>query len=151
MRIYPNRLCAAIAVALTLAVHPLAAQRKPLPAPGSDHAINVRLARSDLATLGMYGDRPALLNDDRAAVIPPTLACAGADGACGRSVAKHTFAGAAAGAGVALVYAFAVCLPRAFAPERRGCSGAVPVVAVGSGAIVGLISGFASRHCRGGE
>jgi len=151
MHIHPNCLCAAIAVALTIAVQPLVAQRMPAPALGSDQAIDVRLSRSDISTLGVDGDPLALLTDDRAAVVPPRVACAGANGACGRSVAKHTFAGTAAGAGVALVYAFAVCLPRAFAPERRGCSGAVPVVAVGSGALVGLISGFASRHCRGGE
>jgi hypothetical protein len=142
----------ALALAASLAVPTLAAQR----APGAD-AAGISLApptsiiREDASLLTAdirHTSLPRIRNGDLATA---GLDCGRAGGECGRSVAKHTFVGTAAGAGVALLYGLGVCLPRSFAPERRGCSGAVPVVAVGTGALVGIITGLASRHCHGAE
>ena len=93
------------------------------------------------APLGVDG-RPAVLSFD----VRAARACARGE-AAGR-VAQSMLIGTAAGAGLALGYVLIRCVPVAAAGEYPRCGGGVPIVLMGSGAVVGLVAGLVSPRCK---
>jgi hypothetical protein len=88
--------------------------------------------------------------DERASVLPVDggQASVCARGECGRRVGRSTVLGAGIGAVAALGYVLVRCVPQAARAESVSCSGRVPVALLGSGTVVGLVSGFVSSRCR---
>jgi predicted ABC-type sugar transport system permease subunit len=62
--------------------------------------------------------------------------------------AAPTFVGIVTGAALSLGCLLIRCVPQGAAGQHVECSGRVPVVMIGAGAAVGLVSGLASGHCR---